>query len=257
MQSAFDRGLRLLHPIDIEVVAGVTDISAINVPHSNFATWAVDRTGRQWVRKRESNITINGLLAESIGWAIGQLLGAAQPAAAVFHDGVEWSWLSERLTHAVEHWDPSMAGSVSNLESFAAVLVTDVIVMNPDRHARNILAELDDEDASLYKLWAIDPGDALVGFPDLFVERVSKPMPPPSNHARSLPIAQLRPFAVGIARRAVNLSEADLVAAVQDGCILAREPAPVADALSQALVRRNHDAPALVERYLEELGELG
>ncbi len=235
----------------IERVTGVINGALVPVENGSEARWARDASGRQWVRKREADTGFQPLLAEAASWLLGELLDVPQPRAAAFFDGEEWSWLSERIVGAAEHWEADMRDQVANLDGLGRVLTLDALVFNEDRHRRNLLVEPVAEDS--LKVWAIDAGKAEIGWPEDFLARGLAP-PSPHNHARGLPVDALRDPAMAAASVAALLPESGLVAIVAQACEIAREPS--APALAAALISRCRRAPEIVVRYLDLVGGL-
>lgn len=236
----------------IERLVGVVDGSHVPVSNGSCARWARDASGRQWVRKRESDTGVQPLLAEAASFLFGQHLDVPQPGGAVFHDGTEWSWMSQRIEAAGEHWDPDMRDLVVNLDGLGRVLALDAIIFNEDRHRCNLLVEpIDDEDH--LRIWAIDAGKAEIGWPSDFIGR-GLAAPDPHNHARGLPIAALAEPALDAAAVAAQLDKDRLRGLIGEACDLAREPA--AEPLADAFIQRCLHAPEIVARYLESLRSL-
>lgn len=247
----------MIHPVGIEVVTGVHDLGPMERPNSHDAAFARDSTGRLWVRKRQAAFTKHGLLAEIVGWLVGAALGVDQPTAAVAQDSErEWSWLSQWL-NTTEHWGEHMAGSIANPGAVGTMLAVDALVANGDRHPGNILADVDDYDASLYRLWAIDWDAAVVGYIGEFEQLGCDCRPPVANHARCLPLVTLRDHALAAADRAVNLPAEQLDWIAEDGRRVLAESELFRSRLSGALQRRCTAAPNIVSRYLELIGDLG
>lgn len=243
--------MRLDHIGQLESLHGVLDVGEVPVTNGSNAHWARDASGRLWVRKRESWTGIEGLLAEAASALIGQALGVRQPKVAVYHDGEEWSWMSQAIPTG-EHWAPDMRDLIENPGEVAAMLVLDVLTLNEDRHARNILVE-PVGDVSELRLWAIDSGNALIGYPEDYARRRDEP-PNPFNHARGLPIEPLADAVAAAAKRATKLPEEQLRGWIEEACVLASETNK--DALTSTLLVRCRRAPALAAAYLERLGEL-
>ena len=242
----------LFQPGLIEHLTGVADGPRIEVPHTSEACWARDASGRQWVRKRESYTNWEPLLAEAASYLLGLELKVRQPHAAVFHDDDGWSWMSERVVAAGEHWSADMRDLIDNPEELGRMLALDALIFNEDRHRRNILVEPVNDEAHL-RLWAIDAGTAEIGWPNDFIQR-GLASPNPHNHARGLPIDALRPAALAAAQVAAQLPDNRLHAIIAEACGLAREPA--VDALAAALTMRCRHAPTLISGYLDALGAL-
>lgn len=236
----------------IERLTGVLDGPLVPVENGSEARWARDASGRQWVRKREADTGFQPLLAEAACFLLGEHLGVPQPRGAVFHDGVEWSWMSERIVAAGEHWEPDMRDLIANLDELGRILTLDAIVFNEDRHRRNLLVEPVADEAHL-KVWAIDAGKAEIGWPEDFAAR-GVAAPSPRNHARGLPVGAMVESALAAATLATTLPEDALRGLVGEACGLAREPAVAV--VGDALVARCRRAPEIVARYLEALGGL-
>lgn len=240
----------LFHPGLIEHLTGVTDGAVVPVPNGSEARWAIDNSGRQCVRKREADTGVQPLLAEAASYLLALELHVRQPHAGVFHDGQEWSWMSERLRAAGEHWDADMRDLIANPEEVGRMLALDALTFNEDRHRRNLLVE-PVGDAAHLRVWAIDSGNAEIGSPSDFVRR-GLAAPSPHNHAHGLPIEALRPAALAAAQVAVQLADDKLRAILTEACGLAREPA--IDALTTTLIARCRNAPAIVSGTMDALG---
>lgn len=238
----------------IEQLVGVVDAGLVPVRNGSEARWARDASGRTWVRKRESNTGVEGLLAEAVSYLLGKLLEVRQPMGAVFYDGTEWSWMSERVPAAGEHWDSDMRDYISNLDEVARMLVLDALTLNEDRHGQNILVQPVEDETHL-RLWAIDSGNAHIGNPGDYIAR-QLDAPDPRNHARGLPIAAIAGSALTAAAAVSHLDVQLLRACVGEGVALAREPAEVGVALASALIARCTVAPTIVGNYLDRLGAL-
>lgn len=183
---------------------------------------------------------------------LGELLAVPQPRGAVYLDGTEWSWMSERIEAAGEHWDPDMRDLVVNLDELGRVLALDALVFNEDRHRRNLLVQPVDDEGHL-RVWAIDAGNAEIGYPDDFLQR-TRTAPSPRNHARGLPIGRLAASALAAADVATNIPEQRLVALVAETCELGRENRT--EKLNYAVLVRCRRAPEIVASYLDALGAL-
>lgn len=246
----------MFEPTSLEVLTSVKDGPAVQIANGSEATWARDAArGRTWVRKRETNTGVEPLLAEAICWHLGNYLGAPLPNAAVYHDGSEWSWMSEVVPSPGCHWDPSMRDSVANPEAVGAMFALDAITLNEDRHAQNIIAPFVSNSTHV-RLWAIDSGNAIVGYPVDFANAGLR-CPDPRNHARGLPIQVLVDGAMIAAERAMAaVRDEQLRWRIEDVCHLTRESPDTVRALVGAIFRRCEAAPDIVARYLELLGEL-
>lgn len=240
----------LFKPALIERLVGVVEGDPIPVPHGSDARWARDASGRQWACKREENTGFNGLLAEAASYLLGRDLEVRQPNAAVFHDGEQWFWLSERVAGAGEHWHEDMRDFIDNPDELGRMLALDALTANVDRHRRNILVEPMNDEAHL-RLWAIDSGNAIIGQPADYIG-LGLDVPAVTNHAHGLPIAAVRGAAMAGAQVALALPNIQIRAIVVEACGLAREPK--VDALADALIKRCRHAPEIVSSYLDALG---
>lgn len=247
-----DDPLQPVPPAGLERLTGVTDGDLILVPNGSEARWSLDATGRLWVRKRESDTGFQPLLAEAISHLLGRCLGVRQPAAAVYHDGTEWSWMSHAIPGALEHWSPTLRDRIANPDEVARMLVLDVLTLNEDRHQQNILIEPVEDEAHL-RLWAIDSGNALIGHVGDYCERIDR-APDPRNHARGLPLPALVDPARTAALEAARLPAHQLRAIITESCAVVGEDA--VEPLLATLLRRCARAPALTTEYLERLGGL-
>jgi len=235
----------------IPVVASISRLHRVPVPHTNEAVYALSGDGRRWVAKRESDMGFEALLAEALGWLLARAVGAPVPDAAICVSGAQRTWLSA-CVQGVLHWSASHAQRVANLESAGAVLTLDAWLMNEARHARNILVE--PGSPSSVHLWAIDWDEALAGHVSDFVER-GLLCPSVHNHARGLPVSGLAPGARRTAQRVAAWAPKELASRVSAACEVAREER-VAE-LTTAPQARAGALPDIVEDYLQALESLG
>jgi len=229
----------------IQLVGNLVDVADVPVEHTGRATYSLDGQGRRWIRKRLENSGCEELLAEMISWEVARRLDIPVPDGAFCADVGQESWLSACLP-AVVHWDPARVGDVENLASLGAVLAFDALINNPDRHAGNILLQAT-EGVGTLRVWAIDHGQALVGWPDDFESRGAE-TPDPRNLARGLPMDTLEDMASVTAEKMTRCSAADILEDVRRSCVLAKEPK--ADVIGNTLVSRLAAAPSLVAEYL-------
>src|SRR5437870_1289669 len=115
-------------------VEGLADGQRVNVPNAGDAVYSSASDGTLWVRKHVVNIGCESLLAEVIGWMLARRLGVTIPEAAVCMAKGEESFLS-RVIAPVLHWSAPHAGNIVNMQSVAAMVVLDVLILNEDRHA--------------------------------------------------------------------------------------------------------------------------
>jgi hypothetical protein len=233
---------------DIPIVQHLTDHGDVPVVHTGCAVYSIDNTGRRWVRKREANTGVEELLAEMIGWLLARRLFVPVPDAGVFGAVNDLSWLSAEIQDVV-HWDPSRAPLVTNLDGLGAMMALDVLILNEDRHAGNILLQPVPDQLHL-KAWAIDHGAALGGSPTDYTAR-RKDVPNPHNLARGLPMDLLQEGAMEAAEKATCLVLQDILALVREACTLAAEQK--IDEIVSVLAERCANARALVESYLKRI----
>jgi hypothetical protein len=233
----------------IERVSGVMDGGPVQVDHSSEAVYAMDGKGRRWIRKKMAFTGWQPILAESLGWLIARDLGVRTPEGAVCGSGDQLSWLSAYIPNAL-HWQRSLAHFVKNLDDLGAMVTLDALLYNGDRHAKNILVVPGQNEADLMT-WAIDMGNALVGYPRDFVDLKLR-VPENHNPARGLPLELMRPGALRAAAQATKLAGTPVLEGyVKEACqIVGEETAPL---LLEALSRRMERAGDLVEQYLKIL----
>jgi len=236
-------------PRRIARLADVQDRGPVPSPHTNEASYAVDASGRLWVRKRESITGWEELLAEALAWLLADPLGVPAPDAAVVLAPGEESWLSAFVPDVVAHWSAG-AGPIENRDGLAATLVLDALLANPDRHARNIL--LAPAAGGRVRAWAIDWGDALAGHPADFAAAGER-LPSVRNAAPGLPLADLDEHADAAARRAAALDPGSVASTVAEAFAVARTTPPAGYA--ESLLHRLSVAPRLTREYLRLLQE--
>lgn len=187
------------------------------------------------------------ILAEAIGWLLGGRIGVPIPDAAVYSKSMERSWLSRAVeSPAPTHFNPGFALRISNLGDLGAMMALDVLILDEDRHRQNILLQPEPDELHL-KVWAIDSGNAKIGWIDDFVER-RRDLPSPHNLARGLPLDLLTDGAITAAEAAAGIESAELRSFVQEACEIVGEAR--VDVLHEVLAERCADAPDLVSRYL-------
>lgn len=226
----------------------VEDGAELRVAHTETHSWSIDVTGTIWARKRVEVTGIEGLLAEAVSWLLARRLCVPVPDAAVTLSG-DLSWLSKQITPVV-HWDAIHQGGITNLMDLGKVLVLDVLINNPDRHAGNLLLQ-PDPDESAIKLWAIDAGNALIGWPSDYAA-ARDDLPSLRNLARGLPVSEVRESALEAAEVASTISTLEIVEMVVHACHLANEPQP--ELITTTLVSRCARARELTDEYLMRIG---
>jgi hypothetical protein len=212
--------------------------------------------GRTWIRKRVLTTGHNPLTAEAVCWLIACEMQMDVPAAAVYvceRDENETSWLSQEISPTL-HWDETEHAQVVNLENLGGLIALDVLTLNNDRHAGNLIVQPDDRGSTL-TLWGIDSGNALIGQADDFVERRDE-----TPNATVLPVRALvntdawdrvRERALQTAEQILQLNSILLDDFVTEACLLGREPKRIE--ISQALLHRRDRIVDLTARYLQEL----
>jgi hypothetical protein len=233
----------------IPVVQDLFDHGDVPVPHTGNAVYSIDREGHRWIRKRECNIGVEELLAEMLGWLVARKLDVPVPDGAVFLMGHDRSWLSAQVPNVV-HWAPERAPFVINVDGLAAMMTLDALIMNTDRHAGNILLQPSPNELHL-RLWAIDHGQALVGWPLDFAKHC-KEITSPRYLARGLPLDLLLDHALEVAELATKLSMSEIQPMVIEACTIAEEKD--AQIIIESLAARCANAPTLVEGYLKKVG---
>lgn len=212
--------------------------------------WVRDETGRLWVRKSEADTGVQGIAAEIIGWQVARSLDAPVPDAALYRDPTQQhstSFLSAAIQPAL-HWDIDKASFIDNLEDLGNVIALDAILLNEDRHVGNLLLEPEPDELHL-RVWAIDAGDALIGWPADFLARADEvPVPRRGLH---LPVERIRGRALEAAARATTIPTRRLARLVDEACRFTKfsQLARVVEALEA----RCRDAPRLVSQYLSSL----
>lgn len=202
----------------IRRVSSLSRLDRVPVPHTNDACYALTAGGERWVAKREEDMGVEGLLSEALTWLLGRAIGAPVPDAAFCDDPAERTWLSAYVPRS-RHWSEALAERLANPTEAGAMLALDALVFNEARHARNVLAQ-PDEDGRV-RIWAIDGDEALIGCIDDYIESLDA-LPSVHNHARGLPLAQICAGARAAASRVTGLSADVLGALVEAGCALAR-----------------------------------
>lgn len=233
-------------------VGEVLDLNKVPVTNSSEAVYAVDSSGRRWVRKRVSEMGHEALLAESLGWLLSRHFSIPIPDAALSGEGEGASWLSSALP-LVKHWSEAERGRVRNLRAIGRVLMLDAVLLNGDRHAGNILLQPLKKGGRL-TAWAIDFDHALVGWPGDYAGVSVDELPSLRNLARGLPVAEMRPGARQAAREARLLDGGVLAGYVTEACEISGEPGK--DALVSALQARLVRAIELTDRYLAAIEAL-
>ncbi|MBN1208217.1 MAG: hypothetical protein JXB05_25370 [Myxococcaceae bacterium] len=227
--------------------SGLVDGKLVDAENSSEAVYSMDALGRRWVRKKMLYTGWQPILAESIGWLLAREIGLRVPAGAVGGTGNELSWLSAYIGDAL-HWQRGLAHFVKNIDEFGAMLTLDAIIFNDDRHSKNILL-VPDQGEEDYVAWAIDVGNARVGYPTEFAA-LGLDVPTKPNIARGLPIELMKVGAFAAAKKAAQLAGTQTLARyVGEACDVVGES--TANLLLGALSERMKHAGELVERYMQ------
>ncbi len=172
-----------MNPLQLERLHAIQRHRDIPVPHTGQAFWARDPlTQQQWVCKTAELAGADTLIAEIIGWYLGRSIGAPLPNAALLltdPDGLSPAWLTETIPNA-QHWSDAYLGILDNPEELGAILALDAILLNADRHERNLLLQ---ESNGSWKVWCIDLGGAYCGSPPSF-SQYDLETPDLSHHVR-------------------------------------------------------------------------
>lgn len=233
----------------IERVSGVVPGPDVPIVASCDARWVRDAKHRSWVMKPD--LTADQILAEAASFLLGQRLGVRQPAGAFLKEDDRLNWLSERIRGASEHWQLEHRDGIANPDEVGSMLALDALVLNEDRHERNIMVVRLDE--ARYEIWAIDNAAARVGVPRLYCA-AELAAPNPSLHARGLPVELLHGYALKAADRAQSLPWDEVRAIVVEACSLVGESK--SDDLTDAVFMRCQHAGRIVGEYVELLGAL-
>jgi hypothetical protein len=233
-------------PTDVPIprVMGLVRLGRVPVPHTNDATYVLDRTGRRWVAKREAEMGCEALLAEALTWLLARRIGVPVPDAGWSEDESGRTWLSAWVPNA-KHWAAVAAGVLTNREQAAAILTLDAVVFNEARHGGNLL--LVPEEGGGSRIVAIDGDEALIGHPAELARRGFVP-PEPRILARGFPPPGWRADALAAASRCAAIPADVLARDAANACRVAREPA--VDEVARVLVERSARAVRLTEEYL-------
>ncbi|MCP3100302.1 hypothetical protein LZ198_15635 [Myxococcus sp. K15C18031901] len=250
MERAKEVGVPTLFGERIPTLSDVIDGDLIDVRNSSEARFALSPDKRRWVRKRELVTGYEALVSEALGFLLARELSVPVPQGAITGEGTGRSWLS-LFVPGCTHWDASRIHLVSNLHDVGRMFALDAIIFNPDRHSQNILLQVDPHTTDDLRLWCIDVGDSLLGYPhDLFAAGTEPPTP--RNIARGLPLAEASSEASAAAEAATLLSKGLVRQMVDEVCRLVGGVKEEA-LLLEALWRRLQNAPAITHDYLKRL----
>lgn len=234
----------------IERVAWTRETKNRRVPSSvNETTIVIDGNERIWVQKWSEDNNSALIFNESIAWHLGQRMGVLMPTCAVDTSGASPRWLSELVDDA-QRWSSANAVYASNPESLGAMLALDVLILNEDRHAGNILMQADGSPINL-RCWAIDHDGAMVADPARFESQIEH-LPSTGSHADLTPSPQIEKGARLAVERVQELEFKELVGMTED----AASPTGVGFArpIAELLERRLGCLSRLVEAHLKALG---
>lgn len=255
MLTAMSGSRELFATFELARPSALTECGRVNAVNAADARYYVDEAGRRWVGKRELDTGVESVLAESLCWFLAKETGVRTPEAGCIGDIATDSfvWLSEYVGNTV-HWESRHANFIANDGEVVAMLVLDAVTFNEDRHALNVL--LVPQAETVLQLWAIDSGNARVGYIDDFCRLSSDSVPPVNDRTlRGLPIARLRGLAELAAHPFEELARdrpATVEHYVRVACDLVHD-GPRAASLSAALTARMANARSLITSYLDAL----
>jgi hypothetical protein len=222
----------------------------VPVEHNNEAHYALSADRRSWVVKRASLSGPGEILAEAVGHQLAPLLGIPVPTGAWGELDGDLHWFSERRPF-VSHYHPAHLANVTPLTDFGRVIVLDVLLINEDRHAGNVLL-VHGGDGALTPCF-IDFGSAIVGQPGNFARNVHYE-PRHANFApRSVPAEHLRTGADAALAALLALPDHQLTDIIREACEIARLPHDAAG-LAAALLERRAVTSVLVSHFLARIG---
>lgn len=233
-------------------VSAIRTLREVEVENTSVAKYVVDAEGRKWVGKAYVDTGLESIAAEALSWSIAMELGARVPLAGhhgALHDDT-FVWLSGYVADSI-HWAAEHANFIANLDELGAMLAVDVLVMNEDRHARNILLTPENGMESRLTAWAIDFGNAIIAYPADYLSRADE-IPSTRNLARGLPTTLLRRGAMAAAAKASSMCESPHIGTYVATAARLVEESRGADILT-ALTRRMRGAEELVDRYLKSI----
>jgi hypothetical protein len=217
---------------------------------------SISPDGRTWIRKRVLTTGHNSLTAEAVCWLLANEMQLEVPPAAVYvceDDENQTSWLSREVSPTL-HWAATEHASVHNLAALGGLIALDVLTLNNDRHAGNLLVQPEGRGDAL-RLWGIDSGNALIGQASDFLARKDEvPDPyilPVRPLVNSVVWANIRAKALDAAGQMSQLNGVLLNDFVTEACSLGREPKKAE--IAQVLLHRRDRVVELTARYLEEL----
>lgn len=220
------------------------------MPTSASPRWVNTPDGREWLLKRMEDSGPEEIIAEGFAWLFGQTLGALIPPCALWRDGTQIGWLSERVKD-VEHWGAGLHQRINNPRQVAAMLVLDALLGNRDRHAANLLVDWSLDQTSA-RLWAIDHGSAGIADVHMF-QQLGWAAPRPHRDSPHLPYRLLAPLAHDVAVDAEALNAAQLRGQAEFAWSMVEQMPPTE--IINLLVERCQRATKIVAEYLSFFGD--
>lgn len=212
---------------------------------------SITADGRTWIRKR---VVITGdqpLVAEAIAWLLAMELGLPVPHAAILvaPDHNDTSWLSQEVSPMLQ-WDDGDAAAIVNIEALGGVIALDTLTLNNDRHQGNLIVQA--LGPGQLQMWAIDSGNALVGWPGDFLERRDQipdaSILPVRRIVNTLVWQRIVASAQTTARSIETLTDATITRFVEEACTLGLEPKR--QTITEVLRHRRQHIVDLTDRYL-------
>jgi hypothetical protein len=150
-------------------------------------------------------------------------------------------------------WDDGDAAAIANIEALGKVIALDTLTLNNDRHQGNLIVE--PLERGHLQMWAIDSGNALVGWPSDFLERRDQipdaSVLPVRRIVNTLIWREIVASAQTTARAIETLTDATIARFVDEACTLGLEPN--GQTITEVLRHRRQHIVDLIERYLTAL----
>lgn len=232
----------------IQRVRSVTRGDLVHVVNSSEAYFAVCDRGRSWVLKEELEVGPQPIIAEAIGWLVGNEMGVRSPDAGYIRDDdSRVAWLSEYLN--ANHWGPSTPERLEDPAELGAILALDAVILNEDRHERNFLVLPVGGDETRLQLVQIDTGAAHVGWAQDFGDRI----PSTEKLVRGIPVDACSDGAIAAAARIENVDEGLVRSWVRDAMLIVGDREDEISRRSEILLARCQGAVNLTTRYLQAI----
>lgn len=228
----------------IRTITSLVKRGEVPVPSTSVPVYAMG-DGEFWVAKNGGS---GEVLAEALGWLLaGRLRVPTAPRVAVYLEGGQVWWLSG-LVEGVNEWKSSDAFAIVNADALGRMMLLDVVMLNTDRHSRNILIINDGQGP---RVVAIDMGGAEIAGG----AAAANPLTP-------LDISRLAPGVVrpvverGMRGAIGHLSKID-DNALHQMCAVAVQAAGLhmakADEIAEVLIARRDASTELTDRFLADL----